>query len=1258
MIRFSALSRVVRGAVAAVFFASISFAASAGTTIHVNCKSSGAVEPYGTPETAATTLTTAIAYAKTLGGEAFPVTVSVAPGTYREHGLVLDCGISVVGSTGDPADVIVDDTQTAAENGRAFDLTSEDARVSGLTVTSEGSGSYAEGGHVRMSAGTVENCVIEGGKRATSRYTLYGANVYMTGGRLARCKVRNGNMAPTGAVTMYGGGVYAAGDAVVESCLISGNVSAAIGMIYGIGVCLDGSAKLVNSTVVDNRPPAGTGGTVKAAGVYVKSATAAVVNTILFGNGGTVACEYGTDNRAAFTNCYSSVENADGTGCGTMAADDFACYAAGNFALAVTSDLVDGGNGEILPPSASGFDLAGRSRVSGAAIDVGAYELQQGGLTVGGKLSSYGLAEGRTVLCTARALGGVATGYRWDFGNGEPVVETQSAEIEYAFPASGLFSVKVAATTDGVAWSGWTELLTRVAVVPATMYVDPRNGSAARPYATSNTAARTIAAVLETMTNNVSAGRPCVDGVSVRLLPGAYSELDTVLDAGVTITGDTGDPKDVVFTSATKAKGAFTLTHADAHLESVTISGAGRQDNLNAGHIRMSAGTVENCVLGGGRLGSSKNTVYGANVYMTGGRLVRCAVTGGGTVASTTRPLYGSGVYATGDAVVESCLVTGNGSGTAMFGAVCLEGAARLVNSTVVGNTPPGGSVQNTAGVYVNSADAAVVNTIIFGNGGTEANEFGSQNPSCYSSCRSSVAIGGTACGTMAVEDFANYDAGDYSLAGTSSLIDAGSNELLPDGMSAFDLAGEARISGSHEVIDIGAYEFQQGGLIAGGWLKKYGLVVGQRVLCAASLVGVSATGYRWDFGNGEPVVETQSAEIEYAFPTSGLFTVKVAATADGVTWSDWTELLTKAVVVPERMYVDPSCANPQFPYATPDTAARTIAAVFATMTNNVSAGRPCVDGVTVRLLPGAYADEDTVLDAGLTIRGETGDPKDVIFNNATMGRCAFTLAHADARLESVTICGAGRQDNVPGGHVSISAGTVADCVIGGGRLNSSAYDLKGANVHMGGGRLVRCTVFDGRTAAGASSGLYGSGVYATGDAVVENCLVTGNGSGTVMFGTVCLEGGAKLVNSTVVGNTPPGGSVQNTAGVYVNSANARVVNTVMFDNGGTAENEFGKQNLGCYGYCASSVANEECATWRVIADAAFKDYAKAGEDVGNLRPSRGGPLHNGGCTREAYAGTGAISEVDILGGRRIVGPRLDIGCIEGVPPGTVMFVR
>ena len=224
--------------------------------------------------------------------------------------------------------------------------------------------------------------------------------------------------------------------------------------------------------------------------------------------------------------------------------------------------------------------------------------------------------------------------------------------------------------------------------------------------------------------------------------------------------------------------------------------------------------------------------------------------------------------------------------------------------------------------------------------------------------------------------------------------------------------------------------------------------------------------------------------------------------------------------------------------------------------------------------------------------------------------------------------------------------------------LNSSAYDLKGANVYMEGGRLVRCAVTGGGTAIGASSGLYGSGVYATGGAVVESCLVTGNGSGTAMFGAVCLEGGAKLVNSTVVGNTPPGGSVQNTAGVYVNSANARVVNTVMFDNGGTAENEFGKQNLGCYGYCASSVANEECATWRVIADAAFKDYAKAGADVGNLRPSRGGPLHNGGCTREAYAGTGAISEVDILGGRRIVGPRLDIGCIEGVPPGTVMFVR
>ena len=1269
------MNRIIRRFSLAAAVACVSFVASAqtyrvtaeATTIYVDCKSANPVSPYADKASAAKTIAAAMTVAAAAEDA---VVIWVAKGTYKETGFTLDKAITIVGETGDPADVIIND---AANGKRAFNITSADAVISGLTISGTGFNADGGGGHIIMSAGTVENCVIRDGQIGANSYSkYYGANVHMSGGRLVRCHVLNGLLNPLGGASGYGG-IYAGGTAVVESCLVSGNRASSSCSCTGTGVYLDGSAKLVNSTVVANQV------TQKApyGGVYVNSANARVVNTVIFGNGAGGSSDFGNKNLSCFSNCLSSAEISGGTACDVITADDFANYAFGCYQLLANAGYADCGSDDA--DLSSDLDFAGNPRLSGPHLDIGCYEIPQAdeGLTAGGRLSSYGVLQGLDVTCEAVALGGTATGYKWDFGNGD-VVESEAASMTYSFPASGLYTVKVAATADGVTWSDWTELQTKAVVVPERTYVDPLCANPQFPYATSNTAARTIAAVFAAMTNNVSKGRPCVDGVTVRLLPGNYTEENTVIEAGVTLAGDTGNPADVVFKNSTVGKRAFTVKHAGARLESVSITGTGLKNGATGsgggGHLNVSVGTVENCVISGGQLDPNDYSEhYGGNVYMSGGRLVRCQVlSGNANVTGRGDPTsYGCGIYAAGSAIVESCLIANNkvtGSSKIYGTGVCLAGSAKLVNCTVVKNAAPT-QASKTGGVYVNSANARVVNTVVFGNGGTSVSEFGNKNGTCFLSCYSSVAIGGAACGTMTAADFASYDAANYALAGTSGLIDAGDNTLLPDGMSDFDLAGEDRVSGETRKIDIGAYEFQQRGLIVSGKLESYGLIAGQTVVCTASVVGGTATGYRWDFGNGD-VVEGGAASMTYAFPTSGLFTVKVAATADGVTWSDWTELLTKAVVVPATMYVDPRCANPKFPYATPDTAARTIAGAFAAMTNNVSKGRPCVDGVTVRLLPGDYAEEDVTIDAGVTLAGDTGNPADVVFKNSTKNKRAFTVGHADARLESVSITGTGLNNGATGsgggGHLNLSAGTVENCVISGGQLDPNDYQSHyGGNVYMSGGRLVRSRVLGGNANAGNRGDpyAYGCGIYAAGSAIVESCLIANNTVGSLAngYGTgVCLAGSARMVNCTVVRNTAPALSkvTSKTGGVYVNSANARVVNTVMFDNGGTAENEFGKQNLGCYGYCASSVANEECATWRVIADAAFKDYAKAGEDVGNLRPSRGGPLHNGGCTREAYAGTGAISEVDLLGGRRIVGSRLDIGCIEGVPPGTVMFVR
>ncbi len=64
-----------------------------------------------------------------------------------------------------------------------------------------------------MTAGTFENCIVTGGK--AGGWSGYGGNVYMTGGRLVRCRALNGKAAgsqPGSNNSSLGAGVYAAAD--------------------------------------------------------------------------------------------------------------------------------------------------------------------------------------------------------------------------------------------------------------------------------------------------------------------------------------------------------------------------------------------------------------------------------------------------------------------------------------------------------------------------------------------------------------------------------------------------------------------------------------------------------------------------------------------------------------------------------------------------------------------------------------------------------------------------------------------------------------------------------------------------------------------------------------------------------------------------------------------------------------------------------------------------------------------------------------
>ena len=1265
-------------------------------TMYVN-PSAASAEPYTTRETGAATLADAIACANASNWAAKIVMVA---GSYTGSGYSLATPIMVVGETGDPKDVVLTDSVNGS---RAFTIDNQYAGVCNLTITGTGlrtayyAGTISYGGHVMMSAGLVDNCVISGGYAAGNHTggwgRGFGGNVYMSGGRLLRSKITQGHGAAFKAGTTddghtgRGGGVCAEGAAVVDSCLIyaNGNESRTLGG----GICLGGSAVAVNCTIVDNTTGTGVAGS----GLYMASSNAKAVNCVIFGNGGTEVAELGGVNLGRFSHCASSITNAS---CATWYLIDetaFVGYQVQDFRHTPSSPLTDHGTVSAPYDGSVATDCFGNPRKSGLAYDIGYYEINQSQVTCSALPASYGYFAGSNLTFTVSAIGGSGSYlYRLDFGNGT-TVDTANTQYAYAYPAAGLYTARVAASDDGGnTWSSWADIPTQIAIVPAVMYVDSANASPEYPYDTPAKAAKKIADCLAAMTNNASANLGAVDGGTIRVLAGTHAETGLQLTCGVTVRGDTGDPADVVINDSVSGSRAFTISHADAVVKDLTVSGTGFKTSYNAGtiayggHIYISDGTVENCIVTGGYGAGGSNggwsRGFGGNVYMSGGRLLRSKITQGHGAAFKTgaaddnHTSRGAGVCAEGDAVVDSCLIYANGSDTRTNGGgIYLAGSAVAVNCTIVDNTTDT-AIAAGSGLYMASSTAKAVNCVIYGNGGTVATEFGGLNLDRFAHCASSVT--NDSCATWYLigdSDFAGYSVQDFHANPSSVLVNHGTTDAdwYPDNASSLDFDGNPRISGNY--IDIGCFEIDQSHVSCSGIQSTYAYFVGSNITFTASAIGGSGSFiFRWDFGNGVTVTASNT-DYSYAYPAAGLYTVRVAASDDGgASWCDWTEVSTKTVVVPAVMYVNSANSSPVYPYDTPAKAATRIADCLLAMTNNSSANLGCVDGGTIRVLAGTHAETGLQLACGVTVRGDTGNPMNVVINDSVNGSRAFTMSHAGAVVRDLTVSGTGVRTSIwagtpsYGGHIYITAGTVENCIVTGGYAaggsNGGWGRGFGGNVYMTGGRLLRSKITEGHGAAfktnvaddGHTS--RGAGVCAEGDAVVDSCLIYANGSDTrTNGGGIYLAGNAVAVNCTLVDNTTDT-AIAAGSGIYLGSATAKAVNCVMYGNGGTEVAEFGGVNPDRFAYCASAVTNESCATWKVVDEKAFRDWSRRAEDVAGLRPRNGGALVDAGSTGAEYEACGGTATEDLRGYERLSGHRLDLGCYASRPRGSVYYLR
>nr|MCR5839382.1 PKD domain-containing protein [Kiritimatiellia bacterium] len=685
------------------------------------------------------------------------------------------------------------------------------------------------------------------------------------------------------------------------------------------------------------------------------------------------------------------------------------------------------------------------------------------------------------------------------------------------------------------------------------------------------------------------------------------------------------------------------------------------------------------------RAGASAGYGHGGNVYMTGGRLERCLVSGGRANWggwNSSKISYGMGLYASGG-IIDSCFFKDNrddNNNGRNYGSVCLEGTATMVNCTVTGGYS---RYVEASGIYLNSAKAKVVNCVAYGNYGgqnpvnTAASNIGLGNLGRYFHC--AAAFPNASCATWTVltdADFANYRtlsspahimsltyadlnaymtseeyaAFDWHPRLASPTVDSGTTDTAyrPADSSAFDLAGKDRIAGAS--IDLGCWEYDQTQFACAGNLSSYGVLENAAITFNAVAVGpASDTVFRWDYGNGV-TEDTRETAHSYTYPAAGCFTVRLAASPDGGTnWTDWYTVPTSVAVAPAQMFVDSNCATPAFPYKTRATAANTLAAAVGALTNNVSENKTIIGGVDIVILKGSQSnDTGFFLATAVTIRGETGNPADAEIVDNVPGFRAFTLSHSEATVKDLTISGSGlKTHNGCGGHVWMSAGLVANCVIKDGNAAPAQGKLgRGGNVCMSGGRLERSLVTGGKCSSGvwpgSNASSYGMALYASGG-VIDSCFFKDNkvdDYNSDSHGGVYLNGAAILLNCTVTGGSSYRDKVG--VGVRVNNANAKVVNCVFYGNGdNSASANFGTGNLNRYFYCGSSETNASCATWTVLTEGDFVDAA-----AGNLHQKRDSQLIGRGTLDTAYRPADSVT-LDLDGNERVLNRTIDLGCWE-----------
>ena len=983
--------------------------------------------------------------------------------------------VTIRGETGDPADVVIDGSGTSGnQTCTAMVVSKAGAVVEGVTL--KNCKAENAGGSVRVTEGTVRNCIFDGCHQGGND-GCKGSGVYINGTSavVSNCVIKNSYVGFTGAGD--GIGAYITGGGTLANTLVTGCYRSS----YPHAVDTEGVVYLAKGTVKNCTI---TKNVIGRSALYVANDSGCVVkDTICWGN---TAYREWRKGRPDIT-----VAGAKPTISNLCAPAEF-----GTGAVVANPMFADAANGD--------FTLTPGSPCIGAGSD--------------GRDLGY-----KPFDATKDALGIVVA----DFCG------TNALETTVTLRAAGSYDLTGATVTwDGLEETGASFTHTfgggRHPLTAHVTFAD--GGEASVTLADAVTVRRSGEFNVSTAAELVEYLAYPADGLVIKLSENTY-KLDTpiYLYDGVRIYG-TGDREKTVVDLQSKNR-VLSMGHKDALVAGVKLYKGQSQRDVGGVYIHANGGTVSNCVIKSCKTGTNCS-IGGAHLNAVNALITHSVIA---DCSTTDNSNYKAGGVQLSYGTLSDSLIISNSCG-GVGGVIYLNTAtedSKVINCTVAKNKST-----KSSGGGISRVDKCgyVINTIVYNNTANsgEPNFTAGSDAATHVLCCASDKAFGTGGAALAKPP---YDPVTYELdpQNADGCINHGTNDYV---VSTLDIFGNPRIF--NNVVDIGVYEYAKTDIVPGITPSTTEQAGTGEVTFTATMQGAELSDFLAIWYLDGSVTPNYTGYVYTVTLDVGKHSMRLVLENEKGKTHEHSEDAGFVTIYPKDVYADVSSTTAEWPFDTPETAASNLnEAVTETLrsgvTLHIAEGNYCVTStITVgkdMTVVGAGRDATCVYSSGaasvrvFVINGQDALVSSLCVSNAQQVQGGVCIRGEGGVFEDGMIVNCKGTTNQEGAGLMIenSKGRASRCII----ANNETYSTSGADSvgtdHTGAGAVVKGGILENSLIIG-NKARNAAGVMVNSSGTLRNCTVVGNtaspaeGNAREGCGGVSIRSGT-VVNCIIVDN-------------------------------------------------------------------------------------------------------------------------------------------